>query len=80
MCISRAEYVAGYARIYNEFGKNVRAFPCDRLIGYGPKGIVVEYHTLILAIGLDCRQLRMTPIEFAKRQWNMHDDWLQVRC
>lgn len=80
MTISRAEFSNGYAAVYNEFGKKIRAFPCTELVGYGPKGIVVKRGTLYVVVGLDCRQRIVTAFEFAKEQWPLHDDYLQVRC
>lgn len=80
MTISRADFTNGYANMYNEYGKKIHSFPCSGLIGYGPKGIVVKRGTLIAVIDSDCRQRLMPQFQFAKEQWQLHDDFMQVRC
>ena len=80
MTLSRADFANGYANMYNEFGKKIHSFPCSRLVGYGPNGIVVERSTLIVVIDTNCRQRVMPQFQFSKEQWQLHDDFMQVRC
>ncbi len=80
MTISRVDFANGYASVYNEFGKKVRAIPCTGLVGYGPKGAVVKRGTLYAVVDLNCCQRMLTVPQFAKEQWTLHDDYLQMRC
>ena len=80
MTISSADFTDGYANMYNEYGKKIHSFPCSRLVGYGPKGIVVERSTLIVVIDTNCRQRVIPQFQFAKEQWQLHDDFMQIRC
>ena len=80
MTISKAEFANGYANVYNEFGQKVHAFPCNALIGYGAKGIVVKRFSMIVLIDMNCRQRTMPEFQFNKEQFALHDDYLQVRC
>lgn len=80
MTVSRAEWANGRALVYNEFGVCYHQFPCKKLIGYGPKGIVTENNAGIIdVITMDCRYRHLAKFQFAKEQWTLHDDFLQVR-
>lgn len=81
MTVSRVEYKAGHANLYNEIGQNVRSFPCLSIIGYGPKGVVTNINGgLVRIYDVNCRQETMSKVVFEKRKWELHDDYLQVRC
>ena len=58
----------------------VRAVACRSLIGYGPKGVVVNLGSMIAVVGHDCSRQMMPQFIFNQKQWELHDDYLQVRC
>jgi len=44
MAMGRVEFANGIASVYDELGRRRTTKPCERLIGYGPKGFVIKYH------------------------------------
>ena len=80
MTVSKADFANGYANMYNEYGKKIHSFPCNGLVGYGPKGIVVMRNTMLVVIDTNCRQRIIPQFQLSKDQWQLHDDFLQVRC
>lgn len=80
MTVTRAEFSNGYANMYDELGRKVRSVACHSLIGYGPKGVVVNLGSMIAVVGHDCSRQMMPQFIFNQKQWELHDDYLQVGC
>ncbi|HBJ59376.1 MAG TPA: hypothetical protein DDY72_02730 [Verrucomicrobia bacterium] len=76
MNISRADFEKGRANVYDEIGRKVRSFPCDALVGWGRKGIVVKRNSLYGIIDMDCRQRLIPTFQFNKEKYDLHDDYL----
>lgn len=81
MEIKNVTYSRGRADVYDTWDRKVRSIACSGLVGYGRKGIVVKTGSFFEAIDVDtmCR-LRMVGLEFEKKKWELHDDYLQARC
>ena len=81
MDIKRVEYTHGRADVYDAWDRKVRSIACSGLVGYGQKGLVVKTGSFYEAIDVDTmRRQRMVGFEFEKKKWELHDDYLQVRC
>lgn len=80
MDIKRVEYFHGRADVYDAWDRKVRSIACSGLVGYGRKGLVVKTGSFFEAIDVDTmRRQRMVSLEFEKRKWELHDNYLQVR-
>lgn len=82
MAIGRVEFVNGTAVVYDELGRKRTTKSCDRLVGYGPKGFVIKCnwaYRIHDPNGVIVRQ-NISERVFLQEQWNLHDDYLQVRC
>lgn len=81
MDIKRVEYAHSRADVYDAWDRKVRSIACSGLVGYGRKGLVVKTGSFFEAIDVDTmRRQRMVGFEFEKKKWELHDDYLQVRC
>ena len=81
MDIKRVEFVCGRADVYDAWDRKVRSIACSGLVGYGRKGLVVKTGSFFEAINVDTmRRQRMASFEFEKKKWELHDDYLQVKC
>lgn len=81
MTISRVLFENGRADVYDAWDRKVRSIACSGLVGYGQKGLVVKTGSFFEAIDVDTmRRQRMVGFEFEKKKWELHDDYLQVRC
>lgn len=81
MTIKRVEYSHGRADVYDAWDRKVRSIACSGLVGYGRKGLVERTGCFYEAIDVDTmRRQRMVGFEFEKKKYDLHDDYLQIRC
>ena len=80
MEIKTVTYSRGRADVYDARDRKVRSIACSGLVGYGPKGLVVKTGSFFETIDVGTmRRQRMVGIEFEKKKWELHDDYLQIR-
>jgi len=80
--VARAEYVNGYVDVYDAREVLLVHMRCDGLVGYGTKGFVVKRGNCYWAHnanGTDAMS-PMTPFDFGKKKWDMHDTFLRIVC
>lgn len=80
--VSNAEYKNGYADVYDARDILLSHMRCDELVGYGPEGFVVRRansYWVHKANGVNAMS-PMTPYDFNKKKWAMHDTFLQIIC
>lgn len=82
MAMGRVEFVNGVANVYDERGFRITQKQCDKLIGYGPKGFIVKCnwaYRIFNEFGVIVKSA-ISEQAFLREQFNLHDDYLQVRC
>ena len=80
--VANAVYKDGYADVFDERGILLTRMRCDELVGYGPDGFVVRRansYWAHKANGMTAMS-PMTPYDFNKKKWAMHDTFLQIIC
>jgi len=82
MAMGRVEFSNGIASVYDELGRRRTTKPCEKLVGYGPKGFVIKYHGFYHVHDPNGVIVRQNIVErvFLQDQFKMHDDYLQIRC
>lgn len=80
--VANAEYKDGYVDAYDERGVMLVHTRCDKLVGYGPSGFVAmrgNCYWIHNANGTNAMS-PMTPCDFGKKKWEMHDTFLRIMC
>jgi signal transduction histidine kinase len=80
--VARAEYKDGYADVYDARDVLLVHMRCDGLVGYGPEGFVVKRGNCYWAHNANGTNAMapMTPFDFGKKKWDMHDTFLRIVC
>lgn len=80
MEISRVECSGGYAWVYDQLGRRVHQVPCNSLLGYGPKGMVVDRGSMIAVVDIPSMNQRLiSRTQFESMKWELHDTHFMVR-
>ena len=74
MVISKIEYTGGYAYVYDQIGRKVHQVACRSLLGYGPKGMVVDRGGMIAVVDIpSMNQHLISRTQFESEKWMLHD-------
>ena len=78
--VADARYDGEYADVFDARGVLLAHMRCDGLVGYGPEGFVVKRGNCYWAHNANGTNAMspMTPYDFGKRKWDMHDTYLRV--
>ena len=80
--VANAKYSGGYADVFDARGVMMVHMRCDGLVGYGPEGFAVKRgnsYWVHNANGTNAMP-PMTPYNFNRKKWDMHDTYLRVMC